>query len=295
MFTSPGRTSVLEAKEAFVVAASVTPATWRRRAMLSAEIELTRRSWPCLGHARLVIRWATVSLEFRGPTTVASYLRTVLSMVAVDVRKDPLLAAYIEGLNTLYGSQPMNSRVHEAYTRMEVMQLMVRIAVEWAGARLDMTWSAGGRDADLTYLYPTDVSVLECEKKVEVYFRFLKNDKEGRYGVRKRFSLLNWDMTVNYVQRMQRGSEEALFPQEYEEYLTIIKKAGARYGTRGIRRGAAQELARSGTKEQVQKLLGHRNEHTQQRVAAVDRHLQHPNSERLVCQVLNDEQQRTMK
>ena len=76
MFKVPSATTVdrLSVQEAYIMAASVQPGTWRRRVMLQAELQLVARVWSTMQGEDSIIRWATVSLAYRAPTTVISYI-----------------------------------------------------------------------------------------------------------------------------------------------------------------------------------------------------------------------------
>ena len=249
-------------QEAVVIAASVTPGTWRRRAMLNAELDAVRQQWPLLTEQDAAIRWSTVSLEFRAPTTTQSYWRTILAL-RPHLKNYDRVISYVAGLASLYGQQAMSDLTLERYDRAEVLKMMVMMTERWARVRTDFNFSSGGRDADQTYLAPEDVRVQIEERVVEVHYRFIKNDRTGKYGVWKRIRPLVWDEMKVYIE--SRTGHDELFPQSYQAYYEQIKKTAAPHATRALRRGAAQETAVMGGPADVQMVLAHTNVKTQAR------------------------------
>jgi hypothetical protein len=253
-------------QEAMTIAAEVDPATWRRRRMLVDEYKMVHDQWPALEGYRVVMRWVTVSQYYRAPTTIQSYLRTLLSLVEDRVAKHPMLQSFLRGLAVLFGQHAMNNDITmESYTRKEIVDMMMRMP-RWARVRMDAEWGCAARDADLTYVWPADVTILDTERQVEVRFRFLKNNLKGEHDTWKRYAPIVWEDAVAYIQGRQREQpDEPVFPHSYEQFLETIRRAGGTMATRAIRRGAAKEVAANSDPEGVRTLLAHKGVMMQRR------------------------------
>lgn len=258
-----------------LVHAAHTQATWSRRRRLLSEVRQVASRWS-LGRQAAVRQWTVLSLmSGRVPTTVISYLRTVVSVYLGGRRHEDTLTRNMRiGLEALYGTQPWYPRRPDLQPE-QLEQLLSEIGMSTAArVRLDFEYAATARDADLDYLEWDDITEVGADpqrglqRHLEVRFRFLKNVVSGTHGVIKPVELRRWEAWDMYVgmRRRRTGASRKVFPMTYREFLGELKQAtGGAVTTRCIRRGAARAMAatESATPEQVRDALAHRNVGTQ--------------------------------
>lgn len=243
-------------QEALIVRAALAPATWQRRAMVTAELLETRRVFPELEPWRVVTVWGTLSLRARAPTTVKTLWYTALALLSPSLKREQRLKMWGAGLAALYGSLPWYPRP-PAITPEQAMQVILG-SEEWMAVRMDVAYSLFARDADLTYLLAVDAqpSLLSAWTFT---FPFMKNDQRGQHVFSKTVQLRRPLAFAAYRER--RGADEPLFPQTFAQVTRAIRMIlGPAYGTGGVRRGAAQAARAAGAEgAEIQGAMAHRN------------------------------------
>ena len=232
--------------ESVIIAAAYSTGTWRRRLLVIREVG--KRKDKAAG----IVTWATRAMvEGRWVPTTAMTMVECAIAVYPETKGDVRLAEWRRGLGALYGRTAWYVRgpIMTALDFLRVMQL----GKTWFKVRIDVMFHAFGRDADLTGVLVADI-VWQTEDEVEVYFPFLKNDQESTEGTRKRVRLADPGGLRRWLQG--RSDDEMAFPQRYDEVLEEIKRVlGEEYGTRAVRRGAADMAEQQGVGREAMKLL----------------------------------------
>lgn len=239
-----------------ISAAAVGPRTVARQNQLLGELQAIRSMYPALQPGQSLVRWGTHCLRTRAPTTTISYWRTLLSLVPREIAQDPIVARYRKGLETLYGHAPWYP-TPPPMTHADLMRILTFAPQRWVRVRTDMEWGCLARDSDLTYVHVEEAIIMD-DDKVQVNFQFMKNDQRGVHRVRKEYRPMRMEDLKEYLR--EREGCEALFPQAYDEYLDAVKRyAGPQYGTRSLRKGAAEAVCKVATAAEIQVGLAHRN------------------------------------
>lgn len=257
------RSSGIVQQEAVIRMAAYAAGTWRRRGMVSSELDLVTRWWPDLTQAEAMVRWATVGMSVRGPSTMRTLWNTALALWP-QVKTAREVREWGRGHSTLYGAKAWYPR-GPVLTEEEVRRIVYGSSSPWLRVKADVMWSCFARDADLSELTKADF-VQSGDSEWQVSFPFLKNDMSGEQGVIKVICVMRPLALQSYLMSME-DPLAAVFPQGYERTLVEMRAVlGAEYGTRAFRRGAAITATRAGaTRRQIKRALAHRRT-AQQRV-----------------------------
>ena len=242
--------------------ADMDPDSWARRSRLSREHSYVMAEFKLTDPQEGIRLWIVISLMIRVPTTVISYAATMVSAVLGGAsRMDVTTRTVLGGLRTLYGTRAWY------LSAPDITPCQLRLLVEsrsldpWVRARADLEYHSVSRDADLTYLEPDDVTLID--DYAQISFRFLKNDASGTFGVIKIAKLLDLQNFRDYHALAVANQWQILFPQRYDAFLRAVRTVLPEIGTRGFRRGAAVAATAVATPMMMKSLLGHKNEGTQ--------------------------------
>ena len=254
--------SPLADMERVLIAASVTPGCHRRRMRLVEEHKYILHTHNLPTPSAAFRRWIVVSLSIRAPTTVISYMRTLVSQLGGQSALDQNARDMMAGVLTLYGTRAWYDRPPPA-TPEEISALVADDSHPlWFRVRVDLEYNTISRDADLDYLRPSNVT--QRGKGYQIDFEFLKNNTSGAHGVLKMYYPRDRTLVQRYLEQVRSLSLERLFPQDQEMFRNALNRAlKRRAGTRSLRRGAAIAAGRAATPEVIQTMLAHRDIGTQ--------------------------------